>query len=123
MADVEKKDIAKLSFNVQDARQGLLEIGSLLEKKRKKSTTTFDKISKEFKDSFSNNVVDVKKINKNLNEVTQLSKSKQESLQVQATKIELRKQADLTKIAAAGEEKRRIEAYKSAYPSKKLLYS
>ena len=114
MADVEKKDIAKLSFNVQDARQGLLEIGSLLDDLSKKSTTTFDKISKEFKDSFSNNVVDVKKINKNLNEVTQLSKSKQESLQVQATKIELRKQADLTKIAAAGEEKRRIEAYKSA---------
>ena len=114
MADAEKKDIAKLSFNVQDAKQGLLEIGSLLDDLSKKSTTTFDKISKEFKDSFSNNVVDVKKINKNLNEVTQLSKSKQESLQVQATKIELRKQADLTKIAAAGEEKRRIEAYKSA---------
>lgn len=114
MGDAEKKDIAKLSFNVQDAKQGLLEIGSLLDDLSKKSTTTFDKISKEFKDSFSNNVVDVKKINKNLNEVTQLSKSKQESLQVQATKIELRKQADLTKIAAAGEEKRRIEAYKSA---------
>ena len=114
MADAEKKDIAKLRFNVQDAKQGLLEIGSLLDDLSKKSTTTFDKISKEFKDSFSNNVVDVKKINKNLNEVTQLSKSKQESLQVQATKIELRKQADLTKIAAAGEEKRRIEAYKSA---------
>ena len=114
MADAEKKDIAKLSFDVQDAKQGLLDIGSLLDDLSKKSTTTFDKISKEFKDSFSNNVVDVKKINKNLNEVTQLSKSKQESLQVQATKIELRKQADLTKIAAAGEEKRRIEAYKSA---------
>lgn len=114
MGDAEKKDIAKLSFNVQDAKQGLLEIGSLLDDLSRKSTTTFDKISKEFKDSFSNNVVDVKKINKNLNEVTQLSKSKQESLQVQATKIELRKQADLTKIAAAGEEKRRIEAYKSA---------
>lgn len=114
MADAEKKDIAKLSFNVQDAKQGLLDIGSLLDDLSKKSTTTFDKISKEFKDSFSNNVVDVKKINKNLNEVTQLSKSKQESLQVQATKIELRKQADLTKIAAAGEEKRRTKAYESA---------
>ena len=64
MADAEKKDIAKLSFNVQDARQGLLEIGSLLDDLSKKSTTTFDKISKEFKDSFSNNVVDVKKIKK-----------------------------------------------------------
>lgn len=119
MGDAEKKDIAKLSFNVQDARQGLLEIGSLLDDLTKKSTTTFDKISKEFKDSFSNNVVNVKKINKNLNEVTQLSKSKQESLQVQATKIELRKQADLTKIAAAGEEKRRTEAYKSALRNEK----
>lgn len=114
MADAEKKDIAKLSFDVQDAKQGLLDIGSLLDDLSKKSTTTFNKISKEFKDSFSNNIVDTKKINKSLNEVTQLSKSNQERLQVQATKIELRKQADLTKIAAEGEEKRRTEAYKSA---------
>lgn len=114
MADAEKKDIAKLSFDVQDAKQGLLDIGSLLDDLSKKSTTTFNKISKEFKDSFSNNIVDTKKINKSLNEVTQLSKSNQERLQVQATKIELRKQADLTKIAAEGEEKRRTAAYKSA---------
>lgn len=114
MADAEKKDIAKLSFDVQDAKQGLLDIGSLLDDLSKKSTTTFDKISKEFKSSFSSNIVDTKKINKSLNEVTQLSKSNQERLQVQATKIELRKQADLTKIAVAGEEKRRTEAYKSA---------
>lgn len=114
MADAEKKDIAKLSFDVQDAKKGLLDIGSLLDDLSKKSTTTFDKISKEFKSSFSSNIVDTKKINKSLNEVTQLSKSNQERLQVQATKIELRKQADLTKIAVAGEEKRKTEAYKSA---------
>ena len=64
MADAEKKDIAKLSFNVQDAKQGLLEIGSLLDDLSKKSTTTFDKISQEFKSSFSSNIVDAKKINK-----------------------------------------------------------
>ena len=106
MADVEKKDIAKLSFNVQDARQGLLEIGSLLDDLSKKSTTTFDKISKEFKSSFKGaEIIDVKAAQVNMDKVYTMSKQNSERIAVTNNRIagkiktiETQKNADIEKL-------------------------
>ena len=106
MADAEKKDIAKLSFNVQDARQGLLEIGSLLDDLSKKSTTTFDKISKEFKSSFKGaEIIDVKAAQVNMDKVYTMSKQNSERIAVTNNRIagkiktiETQKNADIEKL-------------------------
>lgn len=106
MADAEKKDIAKLSFDVQDAKQGLLDIGSLLDDLSKKSTTTFDKISKEFKSSFKGaEIIDVKAAQVNMDKVYTMSKQNSERIAVTNNRIagkiktiETQKNADIEKL-------------------------
>ena len=113
--NAEKKNISKLDFNINDALSNLDKI----DKKLKTISESSEAYAKKIGDNLgkainSGNLIDTASINKNLDKVSTLSKTKQEQLAVQTAKIQLKSQANQTEIVLKEEQKRQTAAYKSA---------
>lgn len=112
--DAEKRNISRLDFNINDAINSL----DLVEKKLKTISEQSEKyatnISKNIKSGITINV-DTKEVQKNLNEVKNLSKNTQEQMLKNMQKSELKQ----TEIKLAEEEKRKTAAYKTALNQQK----
>lgn len=115
MADAEKKNIARLDFDVQDAINNLDKINEKLDKVSKTSEAYAKKIGENLGNAINSGmIIDNQSINKNLNQITTLSKANAERLSVQLQKIEAKKQAGIAVEAEKGEQARQTAAYKSA---------
>lgn len=115
MADAEKKNISRLDFNVNDAINSLETVNQKLEQISKSSETYAKKIGDNLSEAINaGRIIDSNTINKNLNQIATLSKSKAEQLAVQQQKIQAKHQANLTEIVTKEEQKRQTAAYKSA---------
>lgn len=113
--NAEKKNIAKLDFNVKDAINSLEKIDQKLETIAKSSEAYAKKIGDNLgKAVNSGNLVNTTSVGKDLDKVTNLSKNKADQLSVQLQKIEAKKQAQMTLQAQKGEQDRQTAAYKSA---------
>lgn len=113
--DAEKKNIARLDFYVEDAKNSLTEIDKKLEKLAQSSEAYAKKIGDNLgKAVNSGNLVNTTSVGKDLDKVTNLSKNKADQLSVQLQKIEAKKQAQMTLQAQKGEQDRQTAAYKSA---------
>ena len=112
--NAEKRNISRLDFNINDAINSL----DLVEKKLKTISEQSEKyatnISKNIKSGITINV-DTKEVQKNLNEVKNLSKNTQEQMLKNMQKSELKQ----TEIKLAEEEKRKTAAYKTALNQQK----
>lgn len=113
--DAEKKNIAKLDFNVGDAIKSLDKIDEKLEALSKSSKAYAEKIGNNLGGAINSGIsVDTATVNKNLDKVNTLSKSKADQLSVQLIKIKAKEQSDINKIVTKGEQDRQTAAYKSA---------
>lgn len=115
MADAEKKDIAKLDFNIGDALTSLNLVDNKLKSIAESSSKYAETIGNNLKKGLdSSKLINVSDVSKNLNVVANLSKNTQSNLSSQLIKIEARKQASIEVEAAKGEQKRQTLAYKTA---------
>lgn len=112
--EAEKKNISRLDFNIADAINSLEKIDEKLKNIANSSESYAKRISQNLNSSNLSSIIDVDKIQKELADVSKLSKSKQANLNAQLVKIEAKKQADMGIVVAKGEQKRQTEAYKSA---------
>ena len=111
----EKKDIAQLDFNINDAINSLEKVDKKLKSISDSSEAYAKKIGKNLGNAInSGNLVDSASVNKALNNVNNLSKTKADQLSVQLTKIKAKEQADINKIVQKGEQDRQTAAYKTA---------
>lgn len=115
MAEAEKKDVAKLDFNIGDALSSLTLVDNNLKSLAESSKKYAETISNNLKKGLdSSKLVNVSDVSKNLNVVANLSETSQKNLSAQLIKIEARKQASIEVETAKGEQKRQTLAYKSA---------
>ena len=113
--NAEKKNIAKLDFNVKDAVNSLEKIDKKLEEISKTSESYAKKIGDNLGKAInSGNLINTTTISKDLEKANSLSKTKAEQLSVQLQKIEAKKQAQIVVEAQKGEQARQTAAYKSA---------
>lgn len=113
--DAEKKNIARLDFYVEDAKNSLTEIDKKLETIAKSSEAYAKKIGDNLGSAInSGNLINTTEVNKSLNKVNNLSKAKADQLSVQLTKIKAKEQSDINKIVTKGEQDRQTAAYKTA---------
>lgn len=113
--DAEKKDIAKLDFKIDDAMNKLDKIDEKLKSISDSSEAYAKKIGQNLGNAINSGmIIDNQNINKNLNQITTLSKANAERLSVQLQKIEAKKQAGIAVEAEKGEQARQTAAYKSA---------
>ena len=113
--DAEKKNIARLDFYVEDAKNSLTEIDKKLEKLAQSSEAYAKKIGDNLGNAInSGNLVNTTQVNQSLDKINNLSKTKADQLAIQLHKIEAKKQAQMTVQAQKGEQDRQTAAYKSA---------
>lgn len=113
--DAEKKNISRLDFNISDAINSLEKIDQKLKTISESSEAYAKKIGTNLGNAInSGSIIDTSNINKNLNQVSNLSKSKADQLSAQLIKIKSKEQSDINEIVAKGEQNRQTAAYKSA---------
>lgn len=111
----EKKDIAKLDFNVNEALNSLDKVDKKLKTISETSEAYAKRIGNNLASSINSGmIVDTKSIESGLDKTAKLSKTKADQLSVQLTKNKAKEQSDINKIVAKGEQDRQTAAYKSA---------
>lgn len=113
--DAEKKNIARLDFNISDAISNLDKI----DKKLKTVSESSEAYAKKIGDNLGNainagNLVNTTEVSRNLDKVNTLSKSKAEQLSAQLIKIKAKEQSNINVEVEKGEQARQTAAYKSA---------
>ena len=114
MEEAEKKDIARLDFNIKDATDALDSINAKLKDLAEKSTGYAETIGSNLKKGIdSTKIVNVSDISKNLNQVTNLTKSGLGKIEEFSIKNAIKTQSKMNIQAQQGEITRQNYAYKS----------
>lgn len=87
--DVEKKNIARLSFDINDAVNGLNTIQSKIEKLSKTSENEFEKIGKSFKKNFDmSEIIDINSLSKQISNVSNITEKQAQEIVTKIMKEE-----------------------------------
>lgn len=112
--DAEKKNIARLDFDVNSAINNLEKVDKKLKTLSESSEAYAKKIGKNLGSSINGeNFVNTQSINKQLNEITDMSKKTKDNLNAQLIKKEKGHQDKITEIAFQTEKAKELAAYKS----------